>query len=687
MSLNNFLTELKKRNVYKVAIAYGVVAWLLIQIASQIFPFFNIPNWAVRLVVLLSIIGFPVALIFSWVFEMTPEGIKRTEDVAPNETITRGTGRKLDLLIIGVLLAVITILIFQRVHPHVSPGVSSIPEKSIAVLPFENLSANQENAYFADGVQNEILTDLAKVADLKVISRTSVMQYKSGIARNLREIGQQLGVAHLLAGSVQRAGGKVRVNAQLMDARTDAQLWAQTYDRDLADVFAIQSEIAKAIADQLQAKLSSSEIAAIEERPTNDLVAYDLYVHATSLLNEALYYGLNTAKNLSQAVELLNQAIARDPAFLLAYCKLAEAHDGVYWEEIDRTPSRLALANAAINSAFRLKPDSGEAHLALAVHFYNGYLDYDHARDELAIAVRTMPNNARIFEWRGYIDRRQGRWQEAVRDFTHAIELDPRNRDLLFGAAFTCICLREYEQARKISDRGIALESKNNYTRLLPGWIDFHEQADTRSWQAILEKILTDDPASASDLTRQRFFLDLYRRDFVAADRALAALGESTLRGRNIGVIEFSRAYAHGLVARMKGDAVDARAAFSAARPPQEQVVRATPNDGSELCFLGLIDAGLGRNEEAFREARQAVELLPVTKDALNGAEILYFYAVICAWTGERDLAIEQLEILAKIPAGISYGEIRLDPFWDELRGDPRFEQIVASLAPKSDSR
>ncbi len=687
MSLNNFLTELKKRNVYRVAIAYGVVAWLLIQIASQIFPFFNIPNWAVRLVVLLSIIGFPVALIFSWVFEMTPEGIKRTEDVAPNETITRGTGRKLDLLIIGVLLAVITILIFQRVHPHVSPGVSSIPEKSIAVLPFENLSANQENAYFADGVQNEILTDLAKVADLKVISRTSVMQYKSGIARNLREIGQQLGVAHLLAGSVQRAGGKVRVNAQLMDARTDAQLWAQTYDRDLADVFAIQSEIAKAIADQLQAKLSSSEIAAIEERPTNDLVAYDLYVHATSLLNEALYYGLNTAKNLSQAVELLNQAIARDPAFLLAYCKLAEAHDGVYWEEIDRTPSRLALANAAINSAFRLKPDSGEAHLALAVHFYNGYLDYDHARDELAIAVRTMPNNARIFEWRGYIDRRQGRWQEAVRDFTHAIELDPRNRDLLFGAAFTCICLREYEQARKISDRGIALESKNNYTRLLPGWIDFHEQADTRSWQAILEQILTDDPASASDLTRQRFFLDLYRRDFVAADRALAALGESTLRGRNIGVIEFSRAYAHGLVARMKGDAADARAAFSAARPPQEQVVRATPNDGSELCFLGLIDAGLGRNEEAFREARQAVELLPVTKDALNGAEILYFYAVICAWTGERDLAIEQLKILAKIPAGISYGEIRLDPFWDELRGDPRFEQIVASLAPKSDSR
>jgi TolB-like protein/Tfp pilus assembly protein PilF len=687
VSLNNFLAELKRRNVYKFAIAYGVVAWLLIQIAGQISPFFDIPNWAVRLVVLLLVIGFPIALIFSWAFEMTPEGIQRTEDAAPNAEITRGTGRKLNLLIIGVLLAVITILIFQRVHPHISPSASSIPEKSIAVLPFENLSANQENAYFADGVQDEIRTNLAKIADLKVISRTSVMQYKSGIARNLREIGQRLGVAHLLEGRVQRDGGKVRVNVQLIDARTDAHLWAQTYDRDLADVFAIQSEIAKAIADQLQAKLSLSEIAAIEERPTKDLVAYDLHLHASSLIDEASYYGLNAAKNLFQAVELLNEAITRDPAFLLAYCKLAEAHDGIYWNDIDHTPGRLDLANAAINSAFRLRSDSGEAHLALAVHFYNGYRDYDHARDELAIAVRRMPNNARIFEWRGYIDRRQGRWHEAERDFMRAMELDPQNRDLLFGAAVTYVCLREYKQAREVSDRGLALESKNNYIRLLPGWIDFHEQADTRSWDAALERILSDDPASSLDLTRSRFFLGLYRRDSVAADRALAALVESTLRARGIGAVEFSRAYAHGLVARMKGDSAGARAAFSAARPQQEQVVRAEPNNGSELCFLGLIDASLGRKEEALEQARRAVELLPVTKDALDGAEILYFYAVICAWTGERDLAIEQLKILAKIPAGVSYGEIRLDPFWDPLRGDPRFEQIVASLASKPDPR
>jgi TolB-like protein/class 3 adenylate cyclase/Tfp pilus assembly protein PilF len=597
------------------------------------------------------------------------------------------------LLVSALALVISSLIFFNRTSPPPTTSTYSettatsrptaIPQKSIAVLPFENLSDDKENAYFADGVQDEILTNLAKIADLKIISRTSVRQYKSGIARNLPEISRQLGIAQVVEGSVQRSGNRVRVNARLVDARSDRQLWGQSYDRDLADIFAIQSEIAKSIANQLQAKLSIGEKAAIEERPTGDLVAYDLYVHASSLIDEALYYGLNTEQNLLQAVELLNQATAHDPAFLLAYCKLAEAHDGIYWEVIDHTPGRLDLAKSAINSAFQLKPDSGEAHLALAVHFYNGYLDYDRARDELAIAGRTMPNNARIFEWRGYIDRRQGRWNDSARDFERAIELDPQNRDLLFQTAFTYICLREYKRAREISDRGVDLESTNNYMRLLPGWIDFHERADTERWHTTLEKIVMDDPASARDLTRGRFFVGLYRRDPSAADHALAALGEGTLRGRSIGAIEFSQAYAHGLVARMKGDMAGAQAAFSGARQQQEKIVRADPNDGSQLCFLGLIDAALDRKEEALREGRRAVELLPVSKDALNGADILYFYAVICAWTGERDLAFAQLETLAKIPAGVSYGDIRLDPFWDPLRGDPRFEKIVASLAPK----
>src|SRR5207248_2746441 len=329
-------------------------------------------------------------------------------------------------------------------------------DKSIAVLPFENLSEEKQNEYFADGVQDEILTHLAKVADLKVISRTSVMLYKAGNARNLREIGQQLGVAHVLEGNVQRAGGKVRVNAQLVDTRTDKHLWGQTYDRDLADVFAIQSEIAEKIADQLEAKISPREKAAIEEQPTKDLAAYDLYVRATALIDKAVDW-----KDCFQAADLLNQAVARDPGFLLAYCRLAEAHDVLYFTSVERTPNRLALAKAAIDSAFRLKPDSGEAHVALAAHFYLGYLDYDRARDELAIAVRTLPNNARIFELSGRVDRRQGRWHDAVRNLEHAMELDPRNVNILEAAAVTYSYMRDYGQAKAIFDRIIALEPKN----------------------------------------------------------------------------------------------------------------------------------------------------------------------------------------------------------------------------------
>src|SRR6266436_1311006 len=325
----NFFAELKRRNVYKVAIAYAVVAWLLMQVASQIFPFFEIPNWGVRLVVLLLMIGFPVAVILAWAFELTPEGIKRTEDVDLSRSVRRKTGRKLDFFIIAVLLLVIGILLFQRLHPNVSPAVSSSLGKSIAVLPFENFSEDKAFAFFADGVQDEILTDLAKIADLKVISRTSVMQYKNVSTRNLPEIAQALKVAHVLEGSVQRSANRVRVSAQLIDARNDTHVWAEKYDRDLADVFAIQSEIAEKIADQLQAKLSPKQKAAIEERPTKDLAAYDLYLRAKELIYES-YVNPFLKEDYFKAVQFLDQAVGRDPAFLLAHCLLAYAHDLIY---------------------------------------------------------------------------------------------------------------------------------------------------------------------------------------------------------------------------------------------------------------------------------------------------------------------------------------------------------------------
>jgi TolB-like protein len=554
-------------------------------------------------------------------------------------------------------------------------------EKSIAVLPFENLSDSKDDAFFADGVQDDILTKLARISDLNVISRFSVTHYRGN--QDPRTIGKALGVSRLLDGSVRRDGRKVHVNVRLVNARTGTHLWAEEYDRDLTEVFAIEAHVAQSVANRLGAKVSAHEKTAIQEPPTKDLVAYDLYVRAAFLIEESLYYGLSSETNLFKAVELLNQVTARDATFLLAYCQLARAHDGIYWNALDHTPARLELANSAVNSALRLNPNSGDAHFASALHFYYGYLNYDRAREELGIALQSMPNNARIFELNGYIDRRQARWNDALRNLERAVELDPQNNDILFGTGFTYLCARDYKRAREIANLQLALPTKTNYSRLLPVWIDFHEQARTGPWHAVLDKILEENPASARDLTRGRFFVSLYERDSVAAEIALATLDYPVMNARGIGAVKFVPAYARGLVARMKGDAAAAYAAFSAARAEQEEAVHAAPDDASKLCFLGLIDASLGRKEEALREGRGAVELLPSTKDALNGTEVLYFYAVICAWTERRDEAIQQLETLAKLQAGVSYGEIRLDPLWDPLRGDPRFEKIVASLAPK----
>jgi serine/threonine protein kinase/cytochrome c-type biogenesis protein CcmH/NrfG len=562
-----------------------------------------------------------------------------------------------------------------------NPASNQASKKSIAVLPFEDLNRDPENAIFSDGVHDDVLTKLAKIADLKVISRSSVLQYRG--EHDLRQIGRALGVSHVLQATVRRSNERVRINAQLVDTRADTHVWADGYDRDLNELFAIETEIAQSVANRLSAKVSANERLALQERPTSDLVAYDFYIRATSLMDPALYYGLGGDQDLFKAVELLNQAVARDPAFLLAYCKLAQAHDGIYWRGLDRTPKRLELAKSAIDSAFRLNPDSSAARLASAQHFYNGYLDYDRARDELAIALRAMPNQARIFELGANIDRRQGRWHDAIRNFERAIDLDPQNSDLNFAAGFTYLCVRDYKRAREIADRGLALTSKTHYSRLLPTWIDFHERADTLPWHAVLEQIRAENPASAKDLTRGRFFVRLYERNPTAAESVLATLEYPVMGARSIGGVKFTPAYARGLIARMKGDMAAARAAFSAARDQLESAAQEFPDDGSKLCFLGLIDAALGRKDEALREGKAALDLLPLSKDALSGTELLYYYAVICAWTGESDLAIEHLKTLATLPAGVSYGEIGLDPHWDPLRGDPRFEEIVAGLAPK----
>src|SRR6266508_2753842 len=547
----------------------------------------------------------------------------------------------------------------------------------IAVLPFENLSDEKEHAFFADGVQDDILIKLAKIADLKVISRTSVMQYRG--KQDVRQIGDLLRVSHVLEGTVRRSGGKVHINAQLVDTRTDAGIWAEEYDRDLNDVFAIETEVAQSIANRLRAKVSAREKVAMQEWPTRDLVAYDLYVRAMPLI-DWIADSRTKEKDLSQAVDLLNQAIARDPAFLLAYCRLAVAHDTLYFQNVDHTSGRLALANSAINSAFRLKPYSGEAHLALASHFYWGYFDYDRARAELGIAQRTLPNNPRVFELTGFIDRRQGRWSDAVRNMERACELDPRNTFPLTGVAGLYCFLRAYQQSDDAMDRLLALDPNNIRQRLGRAFLQKAWRADTRPLHATIEKILAEDPAQTENeaVKGARFWLALLERDFVGASRAAVALPE-----KSGDEFEYSRAFGVGVAARMKGDTATARVAFSQARADQETLVRARPDSGPYLSGLGAIDAALGRKEEALREGRRAVELTPVAKDSMVGPMVVSNLALTYAWIGERNLAIEQLEIAAKLPAGPDYGDLRLNPMWDSLRGDPRFEKIVASLAPK----
>ena len=609
------------------------------------------------------------------------EALKQKQDASITGRDTSSILRdKRALAAVAILLLAALGIGFWKFHHSTAPKLTStsatMPEKSIAVLPFENLSEEKANAFFADGVQDEILTDLARIADLKVISRTSVMHYRSGVARNLREIAEQLGVAHVLEGSVQRSGNRVRVNAQLVDARTDRHLWGQTYDRDLADVFAIQSEIAKTIADQLQAKLSPSEKSAIERPPTNDITAFGLYTRAKDLLLTASE-GTTGKADFLQAIDLLNQAVARDPSFFQAYCRLAEAHDGLY-NGYDHTSARLALAEAAIEAASRLRPNAGETHLARARNIYQGYLDYNGALAELELARQTLPNDSRVFELMGYIQRRQpGRYEESTRTLERAIELDPRNVVALQQiAAFNYRRLGRYADAKSAWDRLLAITPDDFSAKAERAMVDLEWKGDTRPLHQTIDSIRAANPVAVQRNADIWLICALAERDAAAANNALIAFGEMPIDLGSENVF-FNRAFVEGVIARMTKDDAKARSAFTAARAEQEKIVQAQPNYGTALCVLGLIDAGLGRKEEALREGRRAVELLPMEKDAPNGADMVKYLAMIAAWIGDKDLACEQLAIAIRGPSNLSYGQLKLMPLWDPLRGDPRFEKLV----------
>jgi TolB-like protein/Flp pilus assembly protein TadD len=682
-----FFGELKRRNVYKVAVAYVVAGWALAQGLAQVLPVFSIPNWVIQLLVVLIILGLPVALGLAWAFELTPEGLKRTEDV---DEAAAARHKKRAWIYIVVAGAIVSIGLFFlgrysaiNTMPRQSEAATGIQQKSIAVLPFENLSDDKQNAYFADGVLDQILTNLAKVSDLRVISHTSVRQYKSGEPRNLREIGKQLGVTDILEGSVRRSGDRLRISAQLIDARTDSQIWADTYDRPAADLFAIQSELAQSIVAQLQAKLSPQQKAEIEQRPTQDLLAFELYQRAKQIVDSYLIADDVRAALLS-ALESLDQAIKRDPNFLHAYCYFARANDLLYFFDLDPTPNRVLLAEAAGKAALRLRPNSAEAHFAMADFLFRCHRDYDGALKELAIARPGLPNDTAFFILSGYINRRRNNWAQAERDFSTAVALDPRNPNAYNLLADTYNLQRKHLLAAQVYDRVLAAGERTPIVFYRRDSAIFNRTANSTELRDVLAKNPNMDVGGGQ--TPYRVMFALIDGNFAEAERVLAASPREDFQDIDYSFY-YPKAWFEAMIARAKGDSAGAIAAFSNARKILEQRLAIKPEDARTIAVLAQVDAGLGRKELAIQEAKHAVALMPVSKDIYDGALVLEGLAQVYTWTNERDRAIELLQKLVTMPGYTNYARLKLLPMWNPLRSDPRFEKIVKSLAPKDQSK
>lgn len=678
MHSKNFFAELKRRNVYRVAVAYAIIAWLLIQVATQIFPFFAIPNWVVRLVVLLIALGFPIALVFAWIFELTPEGLKRTQEVAPHQSVARRTGKKLDFVIIGVLLGAIALLLLGRSRSARPAAVA--PEKSIAVLPFENMSDEKENAFFADGIQDDILTSLTKIRDLKVTSRTSVIGFRGKETRNLREIGKTLGVANILQGSVRRDGNRVRVSVQLLDARTDHHLWAENYNRTLSDVLTLQAELATEIAATLKATLSPEEKANVARKPTDNPEAYVLYLRARS--HEI--HPDTLLEDFKAAVQLYEQVIELDPDFALAHARLAATIARIYhfYEPTDAWKRR---ANVEAQTSLRLAPNLGEGHFALGLSFYWLEGDYGRALQELAAAQALVPNDTEIGLITAAIARRQGRFEDALATFQRIELLDPRNPNIVRNLVYTYGGLRKWPEAVSAAERLDELAPNAIGARIQGAYMTFFWKGSTDRLEAFLKTIPLDtDPDGA--VTTARWDLRMIQRDFAGAEAALAASPLEELSYLNGGASP--KSYFFGCAALARQDQLKAQAAFEAARPGFEKAVQEAPQSATRHANLGLLYAFMGRKEAAIAEGRRAVELKPESQDAVDGPLLSGSLALIYTRVGEHELALPLLERLVRTPHAsdsahysVSTQDLRRRWEWDPLRDDPRFQALITPEA------
>ena len=677
MNPKNFFGELKRRNVYKVAVAYIVAAWALAQGIAQVFPVFDVPNWIIRLIVVLIVIGFPIALISAWAFEITPEGIKRTEEADAMPQSARPSNRT--WIYIVVVGAAISLSLFFLGRYTAGNRITSGDRKSIAVLPFASLSQDKNDAYFADGVQDQILTNLAKVSDLKVISHTSVRQYKTGAERNVREIGQQLGVAYIMEGSVQRVRDRLRINAQLIDARTDTHIWAETYDRTAADLFAIQSELAQSIVTQLKAKLSPQQKAEIEERPTQDLDAFELYLQAKTIVDSYLN-ATDVRAAMLQALKSLDDAIKRDPNFVSAYCYAARANDLLFFFDLDPTPDRISLAEAAVNTALRLRPDSAEAHFAQADYYFRCLRDYDRAQEELAIARPGLPNSTPFFILSGYTNRRRNHFADAERDFSTAFALDPRNPNAFNLLADTYVLQRRFPEAVHVYDNVLAAGEDVPIVRFRRANCVLNGTGNTGPMRDILMK--SPEMEFAGSQTPVRSWMAMLDGNYAEAERVLVASPREDFQDVDLSFY-FPKSWYQAMVSRAKGDSARATAALRECREILAQRLIVKPEHARTIAVLAQVDAGLGEKDLAIREAQHAIDLMPISKDIYDGALVLEGLAQVYTWTGDRDRAIELVQKLVTMPSYINYARLKLHPLWSPLRGDPRFEKIVASLAPK----
>jgi TolB-like protein/Tfp pilus assembly protein PilF len=676
VNFGKFFSELKRRNVYKVAVAYIVGGWALSQGIAQVLPVFDVPNWVTRLLVLVIVVGFPIALIFAWAYEITPEGVKRDEDVARHKPhVVHGPW----VYVVLIAAAFSAGLFFLGRYTAPNRVASTDDTRSIAVLPFATLSDDRDDAYFAEGVQDQILSNLAKVSDLKVISHTSVSQYNTRAGRNVREIGKQLGVAYIIEGSVQRARDRLRINAQLIDARTDAHVWAETYDRTAADLFAIQSELAQKIVAQLKAKLSPEQKAEIEERPTQDLDAFELYIGAKAIVDSYIN-ATDVRSALLAALKALDQATQRDPNFVAAYCLAARANSLLFFFDLDPMPERASLAEAAVNTALRLRPDSAEAHFARADFLFRCRRDYDRALEELAIARRGLPNSSPFFILSGYINRRRNHFPEGERDFATAFAIDPRNPNAYNLLADTYVLERRYSEAITVYDNVLAAGETGAIVHFRRASCFFSGFGDSES----LRDILTEFPEMefAGAQTPARVLMAMLDRDYAKAEKSLADSPLKSFQDTDLSFY-FPKSWYEGMIARAKGDSAKATTAFRECREILAQRLVVKPEHARTIAVLAQVDANLGKKDLAIQEAQHAIELMPISKDLYDGALVLEGLAEVYAWSGDRDRAIEVVQKLVTMPGYTNYGRLKLHPLWAPLRGDPRFDKIVASLAPK----